>query len=64
VAALAAVLSSPHISFQVPYADVLVTSVGDLDPHGSVLILVGWIWILSGNVDPDPEGQNRPKEKG
>ncbi len=32
VAALAAVLSSPHISFQVS------TSVGDQDPHGSVIV--------------------------
>jgi hypothetical protein len=38
------------------------SSVSDPDPHGSALILVGWIrmWMEEGKTDP----QKRKKEKG
>jgi hypothetical protein len=29
----------------------LIVCVVDPDPHGSALILVGWIWIRTGNPD-------------
>jgi hypothetical protein len=37
---------------------IFVTSVVDLDPHGSALVWLSWIRIRIRNADPDPDQGN------
>ncbi len=56
------VVTGPHLLSTFLF---LETSVVDPDPHGSALIVVGWIRIRTPNADPDPGpgGQKYPTKK-